>query len=147
MGKVTVYLLSTILFLGQNVTNSIFSLAEHAVGFISQTNVTPGTDWLGVLAAYGVAAPFALLCLYFIKELRSENKELRDRLVDSFIPALTLSNKLHTDTAKVLNEATQLVHTLSAAPVPDIKEINRATFALGAMTDRAETLERELRRR
>lgn len=119
----------------------------YLFSLLAQAAPTPSTDWLGILAAYGVAAPFALLCLYFIKELRTENKELRDRLVDSFIPALTISNQLHTDTATALNEATKLVHTLSGAPVPDVREINRATAALSAMTDRAEALERELRRK
>ena len=90
----------------------------------------PGTDWVGILAAYGVAAPFAFLCLYFIRELRIENKELSGRLVESFIPALTISNKLHTDTAEVLNRTTALIHQLSQVPPPNVREIDRATDAL-----------------
>ncbi len=129
-------------FLLAQMNGGLLSLDVNVVEQLAQTIPSQGTDWLGILAAYGVAAPFALLCLYFIRELRNENKELRDKLVDSFIPALTLSNKLHTDTSQVLSETTKLMHTLSGTPVPDVREINRATDAMAAMVARVERLER-----
>lgn len=111
--------------------------------FLAQTAQTGGgTDWVSILASYGVAAPFALLCLYFIRELRIENKELRGRLVDSFIPALTISNKLHTDTAEVLNKTTALVQQITSAPGPTPREIEQATDALLRAIDLFDTAER-----
>ena len=103
-------------------------------GVLAQTS--GGGDTWGILAAYGAAAPFALLCLFVMNRKDKEIEILRGEIatltkvgMNDTVPALVRATTAVTESAKVLEATTTMMHQL-AARGPDPKEIIRFSVLL-----------------
>lgn len=92
------------------------------VSFLSQA--APGDGW-GIVAAYGAAAPFALLCLWVMNRKDREIEVLRVELekvtaagMTQVVPALVRSTDTVADAAKSLEAANVLMHQLASRGIP-----------------------------
>ena len=88
------------------------------VGLLSQAD--PGDGW-GIVAAYGAAAPFALLCLWVMNRKDKEIEVLRGELekvtaagMGQVVPALVRSTETVADAARSLEAANVLMHQLAS---------------------------------
>lgn len=106
---------------------------------------TPEDGW-GIVAAYGAAAPFALLCLWVmnrkdkeIETLRAEIAKVTEAGMGQVVPALVRSTETVADAAKGLEAATTMMHQLAARSFsPDALE--RWTRAIRAVEKRLDDL-------
>lgn len=87
------------------------------VGVLAQ--VPPSDGW-GILASYGVAAPFALLCLWIIhrqgKDLETTRADLASATqvgMEKVVPALERSSATVTEATKAVESATVMMHNLA----------------------------------
>lgn len=87
----------------------------------AQAQTDPTSGWQGILTAYGVAAPFALLCLWQIqrlsgelKELRAENSKLNQATIERIVPAALQLTAAATGATQAVQEATLMQQALSS---------------------------------
>lgn len=84
------------------------------------SQATPSDAW-GIVAAYGAAAPFALLCFWVmsrkdkeIELLRGEVATVTQQGMGQVVPALVKSTETVADAAKALEAATTMMHQMAA---------------------------------
>ena len=97
-------------------------IAAVASIFTQESTPDPGGGWTGVLRDFGVALPFALLCLYLVRELWSENKRLLGLLLEA-TPALAESNKALAENSQTLATVGVLLHSVAGQPKMDPTEL------------------------
>ncbi len=98
--------------------------ATAATIVLAQLTGDGGSDGIvSALTQFGVAAPFALLALYGLKEYRAENKRLLELVLEA-IPVLAESNKLASETTKTLGEVSEMLRT-QMVTASDIQAVRR----------------------
>lgn len=99
---------------------ALFVFAPGAAAVVAQTSTPSGGDWASILTAYGVAAPFALLCLWQIRlkdkeieQLRADNAKLIQSTIDRVVPAALELSEVAAEANKALQGATVMMHNLA----------------------------------
>ena len=94
------------------------------------------TDAWGIVAAYGAAAPFALLCFWVmnrkdkeIEVLRGEVAKVTEAGMGQVVPALIRSTETVADAARSLEAANTMMHQV-AARGPSSDTLDRVYRAL-----------------
>lgn len=82
----------------------------------------PSSTWIEVVRPFGIAAPFAILCLVGVKLLWEENRRLLTLLLEA-APALAESNKALAENTETLASVTVIMHSLSGRPALDMTEL------------------------
>lgn len=97
----------------------------------------PSNGWLQIVATYGIASPFVLLCLYIMKEQRAEIKELReysrklsDAAMDRVLPTTLEATGVMKETAEALTASNVMIHAISGRPNMDPVLLARLVKAL-----------------
>lgn len=85
-----------------------------------------GGGWVEIVATYGIASPFVLLCLYVmreqraeIKEVREDNRKISEAAMEKILPVSLEATNALKETAEALTAANIMMHTLSGRPVVD----------------------------
>lgn len=105
----------------------LFLLIRFPFAFLASTSVNvlaadPTGGWIELVKPFGVAAPFALLCLFGAKELWQENKRLLALLLEA-TPILAESNKLVSEATATLTTVTVMMHSFQGRPALDPGEL------------------------
>lgn len=106
---------------------TLYLLARLPFALLASTLVNvlaadPTGGWIELVKPFGVAAPFALLCLFGAKELWQENKRLLALLLEA-APVLAESNKLVAETTTTLSTVSVMMHSFAGRPMLDPGEL------------------------